>query len=261
MLHAQAAARRPEPGGPVTAVQGARAAEELPPPGRQPPGVRGRLQHRREQLLEQRPRPLGRQLQPGGLLEHPLRLVQQVVVVRPGQPQPVALAAGPVPHQHPPRHRHPLRAQQRPPAPADVGEPPGREGQFVLGDEGAPPGRAPRGQPHPGELRGAGGGEGAGRGALQHRRHGAGGLALPPGDALVLARQHVHRAGLGQPRVQGRQRARRQHVVPVQEQQIRPRRRPHARVARTRQPLGRRRVHGRHPGVPLGVPGGDTGRR
>ncbi|CAM5598945.1 hypothetical protein STENM36S_01333 [Streptomyces tendae] len=261
VLHAEPSARWPVARGAVAPVEAARPAVEdaALAPG-QAPGVGGGLQDRREELLEQRSAPLGRQAESGGVRERQLGLVEQVRVVLAGQVQPVALPPHPVPYDHLAQHRHPFGAGRDPGTEADVRVVPGGEVQPALGEEGAAVDRAPGGQVHAGQLRGAVGGEGAVRGLRQQRGGRVGGLALPPGHALVLEVEDIDAAGVREACVQGRQRPGHEDVVAVEEQQVRAGRRPHPGVARPGQTGRRRRVHGRHPGVPLGVLPGDVRR-
>ena len=262
VLHPETPARPAQTRRAVPPVQLPRPAEEGPPPAsRQSGRVRGRLEDGTEELLEQRPRPLGGHLQlsrPGQQLLH---TVEQFGVVLARKVQPATLPPQQMPYDDRAQHRDPGGVQGGQAAEAEVGEVALGEDQSVLGEEGAPVDGAPRGQLDAGQLRCLDGGERALRGLRQQRGGRVGRLALPPGGALVLDVQDVDVARRGQPGVQGRQGARGEAVVAVEEQQIRAGRRPQPAVARPGQARRRRRVHRPHPRVPFGVPGGHGGGR
>ncbi len=239
VLQAQAAARRAVPRGPVRPVQPAGPAEERPVPRGQPLRPGRRLQHMHEQLIEECPGPRGGQPRPGGPGQHQLHLVQQGVLVRSGQVEPAALPAQPVPYDDLAQCRDPPGGERGQPAPSEVREVAVGEGEFVLEEEGAPVDGAPRRELHTRQL-----GEPLRReGALRCPRQQRGGrvrrLALPPGRPLVLGVEHVDPCGLGQARVQRRQRARHEQVVAVEEQHVRAGRHPQPGVARPAQTGGR----------------------
>lgn len=182
VLHSQAAARPAETGRAVAPVQSARAAEEGPAaaPG-QPGRMRGCLQHGREELLEEGTRPVPGQPEFGRPGQHRLGRVQELRMVFARQVQPVALPPQQMPYDDRAQHRDPLGVHGDQAAEADVREVPVGEGEPVLGDEGAPVDRAPRGQLHAGDVRGLGRREGALRCPRQQRGGRVGRLAVPPG--------------------------------------------------------------------------------
>jgi hypothetical protein len=259
VLHPQTPARRTEIGGPVTAVEPPRPAEEGAVPGGEPFGPGGGLQHHGEELLEQRLRPLGRQALRRA--EHQLHLVEELMVVLARQVEPAALPAQQMPYDHRAQHRDPLGGDGDQAAPAQVREPALGEGELVVGEEGAAVGRAPRRELNAGQLRCLGGGEGARRGLREQRGRRVGGLALPPRGPLVLEVQDVDVTGLREPGVQRGQCARGEGVVAVQEQDVGAGRRPQPGVAGPAQAGGGWRVDRGHPGVPPGVAVGDVGGR